>query len=403
MNKVLRTGIGLSAGLCLMGSALAQGANMADGALADWRMGVVRARGLAASAKAPDARRLLQLRRMAMIRAQRDLLEYLKGIHIDSNTSFKEMLDHEEYGEAVTAKVEGTLKGARMVREGQVPGSPQVYEVVMEVPLNGLRESSVVPSDPDKPEGAGNPLVLPSVNYADLYDDAPGPRTGGAPAAGGTGSGVGGKVSGGTGDGRGQVPSAGGTGDGWVPAGGQGGTGDGRGGGAAVGSGTGVGGESGGDGMDSAMGVSPTDRRVASMVADDKLAAALYGDAPTEPVRETSLPEVTAGSATGVIVDATGLGADRALWPRLLGEDGKVLYGNFDLSDDFLYDEGAVQYAASVEEARTLGRAGDRPLVVKARRTDGAYKADLVLAAGEAAKLAGASEALAKLRVILVL
>lgn len=328
--------------------------NMAQGALANWDAGVIRARGLAATSRPPDARRLLMLRRMATIRAQRDLLAYIKGMAIDSNTSFLDSLESEEYSEAVKTKVEGTIKGARMVREGQIPGAPQIYEVIMEVPLDEVRRTSVVPNEtgPDGP-----PVIIPSMNYADMG---------------------GGYEPTGRHDDHGNPVQRHPTADDIKAA------------------------------ANDPMGVDPS-MVSPELIASDELAAALYGET-APPVQtmasaaETTLPAVTtSGSYTGVIVDATGLGADRALWPRLLDQDGSVLYGNYDLSDDFLYNEGAVQYATSLEEAKGLSRAGSNPLVVKASATQGAYKADLVLGGGAAKKLGRAGEALTKLRVILVL
>ena len=88
---------------------------------------------------------------------------------------------------------------------------------------------------------------------------------------------------------------------------------------------------------------------------------------------------------TGVIVDATGLGARPAMVARLLaGEDQRVVYGPHNGDRETAMNIGYVAYASSVEQARTLERTGENPLVVRAIAVVGKKKADLVISEEDA-------------------
>jgi len=70
---------------------------------------------------------------------------------------------------------------------------------------------------------------------------------------------------------------------------------------------------------------------------------------------------------TGLIVDAKGFNILPAMAPKVLLEDGRVVYGVLDVSTDYVQRNGLVNYVKSLEKARSLvGRVGGNPLVVKA-------------------------------------
>ncbi len=81
----------------------------------------------------------------------------------------------------------------------------------------------------------------------------------------------------------------------------------------------------------------------------------------------------------GLIVDARGLSAEEAFWPRLLDEKGEVVYGNYDATSDFLQDKGPVKYVTSLSAAHSCGRVDSPAYKAKAKKTAGQYSADLVL------------------------
>lgn len=80
---------------------------------------------------------------------------------------------------------------------------------------------------------------------------------------------------------------------------------------------------------------------------------------------------------SGVIIDATGLALVPALFPNLLTEDGRVVYGAQTLDGNKVTNFGVTSYAASIEEARRI--AGGDPFVIKALKTAGNIAADLIL------------------------
>ena len=79
---------------------------------------------------------------------------------------------------------------------------------------------------------------------------------------------------------------------------------------------------------------------------------------------------------TGVIVDARGLGVTPALAPRLIDESGATVYASGAVSAEARRSQGVASYFITVDEAKKSERVGDKPLVIKALRANGA---DLVL------------------------
>ncbi len=73
---------------------------------------------------------------------------------------------------------------------------------------------------------------------------------------------------------------------------------------------------------------------------------------------------------TGLVVDASGLGLERVMSPRIYDETGRIIYGNMYINPDMVVHRGMVDYAASAEMADTVkaghSRAGANPIIVKA-------------------------------------
>jgi hypothetical protein len=127
-------------------------------------------------------------------------------------------------------------------------------------------------------------------------------------------------------------------------------------------------------------------------------------EVPLDAVGEAVLPKAAAAPApagpTSLVVDAAGLKVAPALAPRLLDEAGQELYGPASLGESARRG-GVAAYARGLDSAkRDLGpRLGDKPLVVKALRAQGA---DLVIAKADAAALAGHPAFLAEGRVVIL-
>lgn len=109
------------------------------------------------------------------------------------------------------------------------------------------------------------------------------------------------------------------------------------------------------------------------------------------------------GTPSGIVIDATGLGGAPAMLPRIVTDDGRVVYSAGDVPSEYLVQHGLAGYAATVAEARASERAGSSPLVIRALRMQGA---DAVVSAQDAATLIAANnqaKLLDKCRVVVVL
>lgn len=94
---------------------------------------------------------------------------------------------------------------------------------------------------------------------------------------------------------------------------------------------------------------------------------------------------------TGLIIDAQELRVERSICPRLLDENGQVLYPDPKRlpNMDFVQDHGMMTYDTSAETAR---RAGRNPLIVRAIRTAGPAGTDLVVSVADAERIREANQ-----------
>ena len=92
---------------------------------------------------------------------------------------------------------------------------------------------------------------------------------------------------------------------------------------------------------------------------------------------------------TGLVIDARDLPLERTMSPRLLDEDGNVLYPdqNHIPSMDYLQDHGMADYESGTG---AVGRAGSHPLVVRALDITGAGHDDLIISNTSAARIRAA-------------
>ena len=92
--------------------------------------------------------------------------------------------------------------------------------------------------------------------------------------------------------------------------------------------------------------------------------------------------------------------------PKILDENGKEIYGSAMVDREYAVQQGMVGYAKDLSAAQANSRVTDKPITVKALKTSGPAKCDLVISSGDAAKLAAAAENLSflqKCRVMVVL
>jgi hypothetical protein len=93
-------------------------------------------------------------------------------------------------------------------------------------------------------------------------------------------------------------------------------------------------------------------------------------------------------AGTSLVVDARGKKVLPALAPRIVDEAGNEIYGPAKLGESGRKAGGAAGYASDLDAAKATfkDRLGEKPLVVKAVRTEGA---DVVISSADAAGLAG--------------
>jgi hypothetical protein len=100
----------------------------------NWSKGVIKATGVAGPAKfaKTEAQMKITARRAAIVDAQRNLAEVIKGVNIDSETTVKNL---ELESDVVRTKMQAFLQGAQIVNEKRnADGS---YEVTMAVQMYG--------------------------------------------------------------------------------------------------------------------------------------------------------------------------------------------------------------------------------------------------------------------------
>jgi hypothetical protein len=84
---------------------------------------------------------------------------------------------------------------------------------------------------------------------------------------------------------------------------------------------------------------------------------------------------------TGLIIDATMTDAMPAMVPAVLDESGEGIYGQDFVPRESAVRNGVVVYAKTMEEARAnAARVGSNPLVIRAVKSSGLNKADLIIA-----------------------
>ncbi len=109
------------------------------------------------------------------------------------------------------------------------------------------------------------------------------------------------------------------------------------------------------------------------------------------------------GSYTGIILDCTKMHYTPVLLPKLIAENGTVLWGLQNISPSDVVAQGMMGYATSLQNALDSGRAGASPCIIRPLGTCGPLQGDLVLsddAARQLASVQAASGCVNKLAVI---
>ena len=106
--------------------------------------------------------------------------------------------------------------------------------------------------------------------------------------------------------------------------------------------------------------------------------------AQTQPVASAK-PSAPGQPYTSVIIDATGLGLDRCMSPKIRRTNGNEVWGTVKVDIDYVEDHGIVGYAKTMEEAKKCDRCGSNPLIIKAiARAGGNFRSDPVISDADA-------------------
>ncbi|MEJ2223200.1 MAG: hypothetical protein P8X80_20655, partial [Desulfobacterales bacterium] len=109
---------------------------------------------------------------------------------------------------------------------------------------------------------------------------------------------------------------------------------------------------------------------------------------------------------TGLLVDARNIELQPALAFKILDENLQEVYGPAFVSREFVVQRGMAAYYNDIESAQSDPRISEKPLTVKALRTDYPSRCDIVISNADASKLKSASQHLLFLkesRVVIVL
>jgi hypothetical protein len=125
-----------------------------------------------------------------------------------------------------------------------------------------------------------------------------------------------------------------------------------------------------------------------SALLDSLRTASRRADVVEKTAQATSARIIEMGSDTytGLIVDASYLGARPAMKPRIYSPDNEEVYGDSKASREIALGNGYVGWADTPETARTkhVKRVGRNPLVVRAVEATGKHKSDLVVSREDA-------------------
>jgi len=144
---------------------------------ADWTTGIVTAKGIGIPPKNPAS--ALQAKEMARTAAWavalRNLLEAVKGVYVDSTTTVNNFVTTND---EVRTRVEGMVKGAKLVKEQEMPDGS--FETTVEMKLTGDLSGVVLPKPSPRTESLPQykkPVVdghAISKSYSGLVVDARG-------------------------------------------------------------------------------------------------------------------------------------------------------------------------------------------------------------------------------------
>jgi hypothetical protein len=109
----------------------------------------------------------------------------------------------------------------------------------------------------------------------------------------------------------------------------------------------------------------------------------------TAPSTETAAP--TTSGITGLIIDVRGLNLRPAMSPRILDQNGGIVYGPGNYTREYAVQNGVAGYAKGLDRARADERVKGNPLVIKGISASGTNKVDVVIANADVMKIQSAN------------
>ena len=109
---------------------------------------------------------------------------------------------------------------------------------------------------------------------------------------------------------------------------------------------------------------------------------------------------------SGLVLDASGVELQPAIYPTVLDEDGKEVYGSGYADREFSIKFGLAGYVKTLEQAERNDRVMGNPLVIKVLKTSGKRNVDIVISNEDAQrlrKIAKAQTFLREARVVIAL
>ena len=91
--------------------------------------------------------------------------------------------------------------------------------------------------------------------------------------------------------------------------------------------------------------------------------------------------------ATGIIIDAKGLGLRPAMSPRILDQNGSILYGPGSYDRNYAVTNGVVGYTKTVTQAKKDNRVQGNPLILRGASASGTAMTDIIISNQDASKL----------------
>ena len=125
-----------------------------------------------------------------------------------------------------------------------------------------------------------------------------------------------------------------------------------------------------------------------------------------EPETQTSPSKPENQIYSGLVLDASGVELQPAIYPTVLDEDGKEVYGSGYADREFSIKFGLAGYVKTLEQAERNDRVMGNPLVIKVLKTSGKRNVDIVISNEDAQrlrKIAKAQTFLREARVVIAL